>query len=268
MVSTLLNSLWKLMRALAESLFFSHMLPLHSHIHWILRSTRNYGVMTFVDMIPFYYMMWSRPSSWYTEYMNWKSLTLSFIISWWALCIYAAWSWCMGNAGTVPDPTFTWALTCQHTSAGVNYAHGVRDSHDRVENRAQSEQPRWALQQRRSRQASNVSGWVRFERVMHGRTLNACSVGSHIKPALSFNSTCLDLAQTHDSDWFRLGVHLVYHLFSSDRESLYLTADSLHHDSAWTSRSNLLQSQPSSRVTCHLMPAVPADARADTSVVG
>ena len=33
-------------------------------------------------------------------------------------------------------------------------------------------------------------------------------------------------------------------------------------------RSNLLQSQPASRVACHLMPAVPADARAATSVVG
>ena len=52
-----------------------------------------------------------------------------------ALYTYTAWSLHMDEGSTVPDLTFAlWALTCQHTSAGVNYAHGVRDSHDRVEN--------------------------------------------------------------------------------------------------------------------------------------
>lgn len=71
-----------------------------------------------------------------------------------------------------------------------------------------------------------------------------------------------------DSDLFRLDAHSVYHLFPSDGESFYPTADPLHLDSAWMCRSSLLHSQPESRVACHLKPAVPAAARAATSVVG
>lgn len=95
--------------------------------------------------------------------------------------------------------------------------------------------------------SSNESGWV--------RPSARCTVGLSVlalsdlasKPARVFTSTSLDLAHSclsYDSDWFRLDVHSVYHLFSSDRESLHLTAESLHHDSAWMCRSNLLQSQP------------------------
>lgn len=122
--------------------------------------------------------------------------------------------------------------------------------------------------------ASNKSGWVRL-RGLRGRCMVRLSVLVLLdlasRPRRFFNPTCLDLARgcfSCDSDWFRLDVHSVYHLFSFDRESLFLTAESLHHNSAWMCRSNLLQSQPASRVACHLMPAVPADARAATSVVG
>ena len=43
----------------------------------------------------------------------------------------------MDDGSTVPDSTFTlWALTCQHTSAGVNYAHGVHMTGWRISLRA------------------------------------------------------------------------------------------------------------------------------------
>lgn len=48
--------------------------------------------------------------------------------------------------------------------------------------------------------------------------------------------------------WFRLDIHMVYHLFSFDTESLYLTAECFHLHPAWMCQSNLLQPQPGSRV--------------------
>lgn len=137
--------------------------------------------------------------------------------------------------------------------------------------------PQWGLRCQLCQLQSNLdeSGWeadawadsqCSFCSIVHW-----AHIGFDSKSVPYHCGACLDLAHccpSCDSDWFRLDVHSLYHLFSFDRESLYLTAESLHHDSAWTCRSNLLQSQPACRVACHLMPAAPADARAATSVVG
>lgn len=126
--------------------------------------------------------------------------------------------------------------------------------------------------------ASIESGWVRLRGwCMAGLSMLVLfdlSLSQHefwVELVPIYHHACLDLAYScfcHDSHWFRLDVHSLYHLFLFDRESLYMTAASLHHNSAWMCRSNLLQSQAVNRVACHLMPAVPADARAATSVVG
>lgn len=96
----------------------------------------------------------------------------------------------------MPDLTFTlWALTCQQTSAGVNYAHGVRDAHDRVENQAQREDSQWGPQLR-SRQLQTNLGESGYEG-------DAWLDSQCITASECFNSACLDLAHSRfscDSD--------------------------------------------------------------------
>lgn len=68
-----------------------------------------------------------------------------------------AWNSHMDDGGTVLDLTFTlWAHACQHTSAGANHAHRVRDSHGRVENKAQSKDSQRGPRCRSCRVQSNV----------------------------------------------------------------------------------------------------------------
>lgn len=196
-----------------------------------------------------------------------------------ALYTHSAWSLHMNDGSTVLDLTFIlWALTCQHTSAGVNCAHGVRDSHDK--SGELGSERRFSMGSAAPLTSASIeSGWVRLRGWCVARTLNACSVRSRDEPAwvLTQSQSQFTAAPARilarrcfrrDSDWFRLDVHSVYRLFSFDRESLYLTAESLRHGSAWTCRPSPLQSEPASGVACHLMPAAPADARAATSAVG
>lgn len=89
----------------------------------------------------------------------------------------------MDDGSTALDLTLPlWALICQHTSAGVKYAHTVRDSHDGAENQAQSQDSQW-FYHRVSHVSFNPN---QGERVMHGRIFSSCSVRSHSSKVCRF----------------------------------------------------------------------------------